>query len=63
MPSQGNLRNRDFETNPNVHKCRFCGRTYQSFDGDDGFCSRVCATQFFTPKEVRDFKNSITTDK
>jgi len=63
MPSQKNIRERDFEREPNTKNCKFCGRQYQVFGQDDGFCSRVCATQFHIPKEVRDFKNSLTTKK
>ena len=57
MASQKNVRER---TTPHTNKCMFCGRQYQSFGGDDGFCSRVCATQYHTPKELRDFKNQIS---
>ena len=60
MASLRNLRLKDVEKQPNTNKCKFCGREYQTFYGDDGFCSRVCASQYHLPKEVRDFEKQIT---
>ena len=59
MPSQKNIRERDFMEEPNTKKCRFCGKEYQVFGPDEGFCCRAHYAEFFKKKEIRDFESKI----